>query len=92
MIKIAISALNTIKGTPEAGKPKKGRDWWVGPWFWITHANSRKINWVNTDGVFGEDFKTLSLSEMVAKASQSQYGTDNLALKVDRDGEVYISG
>jgi hypothetical protein len=52
----------------------------------------RGINdWEDGGIIFDDDFQDKSLSEMLTIVSESEFGDEDFALKLERDGRIYVS-
>jgi hypothetical protein len=46
--------------------------------------------WIDGNDVFGPDFQQKPLSEMLESISESNFGKENYAIKLARDGRVFV--
>jgi hypothetical protein len=88
LVTIAVQTATTIKPQDFV---KGEQDVFCGKWFIYKHTQiSGKLNVISATQAFGSGFASMTMSEMVETVANSQYGTPNMTIVVDRDGQFNI--
>jgi hypothetical protein len=89
VVTLAVQTATTLGSKSFAASDEE--DTFVGSWFMYKHkTHSKKLTMISATKAFGSGFASLTMSEMVETVVNSQYGTPDMIIIVDRDGQFRI--